>query len=256
MKNKNIVNVEELQNAIDSSMNIIEELCPKDNVLYGIKPRDTYLRKDERSFSMFTACEILWAIASTGIYSKTFYLQMELLSLVNKEIEDEYLENNDRIFETAFLMLATTSAGQQIGSDAYTKIITTLNKAQKQDGSWGSYKDGNSDLRATALCTLGLIYGINYVGKSDIEPYSKMEMVVVESCKWISNKFTDEGYCKRIVDSFKHNSRVEEVPGIELTSWCTLALVNALITIKGEPYSFNREQIEKKLKRQFLGLCH
>lgn len=254
MKNKNLVDIQKLQDAIDSSMNIIEELCPKNNVVDGIKPRDTYLRQDKRSFSMFTACEILWAIASTGIYSKTFYLQMELLSLVNKEIENEYFENNDRIFEAAFLMLATTSAGQQIGSNEYTKTITTLIESQKQDGSWGSYKDGDADLRATALCTLSLIYGINYVGKSDIEPYSKMEIAVVEACKWINNKFTNEGYCKRIVDSLKHNGRVEEVPGIELTSWCTLALINALITINGEPYSFNREQIETKAKKAITWL--
>ena len=151
MKNKNTVDIQNLQDAIDSSMNIIEELCPKDNVMEGIKPRDAYLRQDKRSFSMFTACEFLWAIASTGIYSKAFYLQMELLSLVNKEIENKYFENNDRIFETAFLMLATTSAGQQIGSNEYTKTITILIESQKQDGSWGSYKDGDADLRATAL---------------------------------------------------------------------------------------------------------
>ena len=78
--------ISKIESSIERSMYIIETVCPCNNVCLGIKARDTYHKGDSPAFSMFTACEMLWAITSSGIYSKTHYLTVELLTAINTEI--------------------------------------------------------------------------------------------------------------------------------------------------------------------------
>lgn len=226
-KNKEIK--ERVQKSIEKSMSVIEKLCPQNNVCLGIKVRDTYHNNDEiPKFSMFTACEMLWAVTSSGLYSKAHYLTVELLTTVNTELESSYFEKKDRAFEKAFILLGTTSAGQSIAANVYLNTIKSILNDQKKDGSWGSYSGGNSDIRATALCLLALSTCYQYVGigKNAPTPFSEIEDAITKSCNWLLSQYSDEGFCRRRISNFEEYSD-QYTFGIELTAWSTYALCEA-----------------------------
>lgn len=239
--------LDRIEESIGRSMQIIETVCPRNNVCLGIKARDAYHRGDSPEFSMFTACEMLWAITSSGIYSKTHYLTVELLTAVNTAIDNKHFDKQDRLFEKAFILLAMTCAGQPIRAPGYIEVISKILNDQKENGAWGTYKEGEEDLRATALCVIALTECYSYVGKTDIEPYIYIEDKVKKACKWIIQQFTENGYCQRKVISLQEYGQSQEyVYGVELTAWTTYALIYIL-----ENYSFDkadREKIYKKIR--------
>ena len=229
MKIKNNQTKERVQKSIEKSMSVIENICPQNNVCLGIKSRDTYHNNNEiPKFSMLTACEMLWAVTSSGLYSKAHYLAVELLTTVNTELESSYFAKQDRTYEKAFILLGTTVAGQSISANIYINTINTILGEQKTDGSWGSYSDGISDIRATALCLLALSICYQYVGagKNVEDPFSKIESAIEKSCSFLLNQYSDEGYCKRRINNFEEYSD-QYTFGIELTAWSTYALIES-----------------------------
>lgn len=219
---------ERVRLSIEKSMSVIEKLCPQNNVQLGIKVRDTYHKNEVPNFSMFTACEMLWAITSSRLYTKAHYLTVELLKTISRELEDTYFIKQDRTFEKAFILLAITAAGQSITSNIYLDTINSILNTQKEDGSWGSYSSGNSDIRATALCLLALTSCYQYVGSGENtqSPFSKIEGAMSKSCMWLINQYSSDGYCMRRIVNFEEYSDQYTI-GIELTAWSTYALIEA-----------------------------
>lgn len=224
---KNIIN--SIDNSIEKSMSIIETVCPRNNVCMGIKARDTYHTDDNSKFSMFTGCEMLWAITSSGIYSKTHYLTVELLTTINTELGNGYFENQDRMFEKAFILLAMTCAGQPIVAPIYVKTVKKILDEQKDNGAWGSYSEGEIDIRATALSLISLTECCRYIGKTDTEPFNSIEDKIQKTCKWLCQQYTEKGYCKRKIINLEDCTQIQEFTyGIELTAWVTYALLCAV----------------------------
>ena len=245
---------EHVHKSIEKSMAVIEKICPQGNVSLGIKARDTYHNTGETpKFSMFTACEMLWAITSSGLYSKVHYLTVGLLTTVNTELEGTYFTKQDRTFEKAFILLGTTAAGQSIATAAYVNTINSILNDQKADGSWGSYSSGDSDIRATALCLLALTACYQYVGigKNAQEPFSKIEGAITQSCNWLLNQYSNEGYCKRRISNFDEYSN-QYTFGIELTAWSTYALIEAAKCL--ENYS-NAGRLISTVQESIQWLC-
>lgn len=245
---------ERVHKSIEKSMSVIEKLCPQNNVCLGIRVRDTYHNNGEiPKFSMFTACEMLWAVTSTGLYSKAHYLTVELLTTVNTELESSYFEKQDRTFEKAFILLGTTAAGQSIAANVYLNTINSILNDQKTDGSWGSYSDGNSDIRATALCLLALSTCYQYVGigKNAQAPFSKIEDTITKACNWLLNQYSDEGFCRRRISNFEEYSD-QYTFGIELTAWSTYALIEAAKCL--ENYS-NAGRLISTVQKSLQWLC-
>lgn len=170
MKNKKATNsiANNVDICITKSMAIIEKLCPRNNVCLGIRVRDSYHNGDVPKFSMLTACEMLWAVTTSGKYSRAHYLIVELLTAINTELENDYFSKKDRAFEKAFILLATTSAGQSIREKIYVKTVESILASQKNDGAWSSYLGGEADLRATALNVVALSECNKYVGATDL----------------------------------------------------------------------------------------
>lgn len=217
-----------IDTCINKSMSIIEKLCPRNNVCLGIRVRDSYHNGEIPKFSMFTACEMLWAVTTSGIYSKAHYLTVELLTAINTELENDYFLKRDRAFEKAFILLATTSAGQSIREQIYVKTVKAILDSQRSDGAWSSYSDGEADLRATALNVVALSACNEYVGVTDLEPFSKIEMAVTRASEWIGKAYTESGYCERTVFGLPEcSTQPQRTPGVELTAWCTYALIVA-----------------------------
>lgn len=230
MKNKKATNsiANDVDICITKSMAIIEKLCPRNNVCLGIRVRDSYHNGDIPKFSMFTACEMLWAVTTSGKYSRAHYLIVELLTAINTELENGYFSKKDRAFEKAFILLATTSAGQSIREKIYVETVESILDSQKNDGAWSSYSGGEADLRATALNVVALSECNKYVGATDLEPFSKIELSVTRACEWIKRAYTESGYCERIVVGLSEcGTQPQRTPGIELTAWCTYALIVA-----------------------------
>lgn len=226
----------------DGNQGIVDNCC--DELDIG-NTRDTYHKGDSPAFSMFTACEMLWAITSSGIYSKTHYLTVELLTAINTEIGNNHFEQQDRVFEKAFVLLAMTCAGQPIAAPGYIDIVRRILEEQRDSGAWGTYKEGIDDLRATALCVIALIECGFYVGKTDIEPFIHIEDKVKKACKWIVQQYVEEGYCKRKIISLEEYGQFQEYTyGVELTAWTSYALIYAL-----ENYNFEKTDKEKILKK-------
>lgn len=245
---------ERVHKSIEKSMSVIEKLCPQNNVRLGIKVRDTYHNNGEiPKFSMFTACEMLWAITSSGLYSRAHYLTVELLTTVNTELENSYFAKQDRTFEKAFILLGTTAAGQSIAANVYLNTINSILNDQKVDGSWGSYSGGSSDIRATALCLLALSTCYQYVGigKNARAPFSKIEDTIIKACNWLINQYSDEGYCRRRVSNFDVYSD-QYTFGIELTSWSTYALIEAAKCL--ENYT-NIDRLISTVQKSIQWLC-
>ncbi len=245
---------EQVNTAIEKSMSVIEKLCPQNNVCLGIKVRDAYHNNGEiPKFSMFTACEMLWAITSSGLCSKAHYLTAELLTAVNTELENMYFSKQDRTFEKAFILLGTTSAGQSISTAVYLNTIISILDTQRSDGSWGSYSTGDSDIRATALCILALSACLQYVGiDSNVQqPFSKIEEAINKSCNWLLNQYSKEGFCRRCVSNFDEYS-AQYTFGIELTAWSTYALIEANNCLKKRLES---SQISNTVQKSVHWLC-
>lgn len=237
--------ISKIESSIERSMHIIETVCPRNSVCLGIKARDTYHKEDSLGFSMFTAGEMLWAITSSGIYSKTHYLTVELLTAINTEIDHNHFDKQDRLFEKAFVLLAMTCAGQPLAASGYIDVVRRILDEQRDSGAWGTYKEGEDDLRATALCVIALTECSIYVGKTDIEPFVEIENKVKKACKWIVQQYTENGYCKRKIISLEEYGLFQEFTyGVELTAWTSYALVCAV-----ENYSFEKTDREKMLKK-------
>lgn len=242
---KNILN--KIEDSLERSMNIIETLCPRNNVCLGIKARDPYHREDTPEFSMFTACEMLWAITSSGIYSKTHYLTVELLTAINTAISNNYLDKQDRSFEKAFILLAMTCAGQPITAPGYIEIVKHIISNQRTNGAWGTYSEGENDLRATALCVIALTECNFYVGKTDIIPFTLIADKVNVACKWILKQYTEDGFCQRkIISLEEYGQSSENTYGIELTAWSSYALICAIENCNIEKK--DRENMLKKIR--------
>ena len=249
--------LQRVNECINKSTETIEKICPKNNITLGISIRDNYHRDGETPrFSMMTACQMLWAITTSGKYSKAHYLTDELLTLINNDLSNSYLEKRDRAYEKAFLLIATTSAGQSIKDTFYIAIVKNIIDSQKENGSWSSYKGGNSDLRATALNVVALSECMNYVGKTNTPPFSDIEFVVKKACNWIQRQYKD-GYCERIIDSLpEYSSTLQRAPGIELTAWCTYALIIAsdLVLISDDIQRNDGNQYEETIRKSILWL--
>lgn len=245
---KDIIN--KIESSIERSMNIIETVCPRNNVCMGIRARDTYHKEDNPDFSMFTACEMLWAITSSRIYSKTHYLIVELLTAINTEITSSYFDKQDRMFEKAFILLAMTCAGQAIIANEYVDMVKRILNEQKDNGAWATYKEGSADLRATALCVIALTECHCYVGKTDIEPFINIEKQVIKACQWINQQYIDKGYCQRKIISLEEYGQPQELSyGVELTAWASYALIYAV-----EQFNFEKSEKDKIFKKIRLSI--
>ena len=245
---------ERVYQSIEKTMSVIEKICPQGNVCLGIKVRDTYHNNgDVPAFSMFTAGEMLWAITSTGLYSKSHYLTAGLLTLVNTELEGNYFKKKDRTYEKAFVLLGTTAAGQSITTTVYLNTIKSILEIQKVDGSWGSYSAGNSDIRATALCILALTECYQYVGvgKDAQPPFSKIEGSIIRACDWLLRQYSREGYCKRHISNFDEYSDMYTF-GIELTAWSTYALIKVARCLTNYP---DINHLTKVVHKSIQWLC-
>lgn len=216
---------DKVDECITKSMAIIEQLCPQNEVTKGLINKIDYHSADAPGFSMLTCCQMLWAV--TGSYSQSHYIIVDLLETVKKELNSGYFATKDRSFERSFLLMSTTSAPMQFQDPLYIEIINQILNSQESDGYWGTCRGEKPDIRATALNIIALSEGYEYVGNSEKSPFSLIPNSVSKACEWLEKQYEDIGYCKREIQGIDEN-HIQYTYGVELTAWCTYALIRAL----------------------------
>ena len=217
--------IEKVDLCLDNSFKKFDSICPKSNVLAGIFVRDAY---HERSYSLLTLCQMLWAVTSSGIKPKTYYLTMEFLRQLNDELSAEnYYTCNDRVFNDSFALWALTCSGQPVDSNVFRKSVTTLLDKQSIDGWWGTYSEGPAHIRATAFSILALAECYSYACPSESQPYSRIFESLKKGVTWLYSQFSAKGFCEREMQSLEVDV-VQKTYGVELTAFATLAILRSL----------------------------
>lgn len=71
-------------------------------------------------------------------------------------------------------------------TDVVRRVVRRILDEQRDSGAWGTYNEGEDDLRSTALCVIALTECSFYVGEADIEPFINIEDKAKKVCKWIA----------------------------------------------------------------------
>lgn len=234
---------QDIEACLDRTFHVLENVCPTGNVIKGITSRYYHRPDSETPFSLFSASQILWALASSKKFPKTHYLVVELLAQINELLNNDIINKYDRILSKAFWFLALTCAGQPVQSEPYKKILENIIASQNERGIWGTCSESEGDLRATAVVVVSFCECIDRYGESSVEPYAELKSEIHSAVTYMIGEQKKEGFFLRRIKSINPEQSVTYQPGIELTAWIIYAMLKSMLVV-----NFNNEEV-RKIKR-------